>query len=91
MVDFQAVLLPNLLQDNVNPLDREDGSFLAYKNMAVHTSGLDMLVAVHDVCLQLIVHPDCTLLSCLPLNDGELGNVKNLRPRQSENVRDSQT
>ena len=52
MVDFQAVLLLDFLQDNVNPLDSEDSPFLAYKNMAVHASGLDMLKAVRNVFLQ---------------------------------------
>ncbi len=51
MVDFQAVLLLDFLQDNVNPLDSEDGPFLAYKNVGVHASGLDMLKAVHNVRL----------------------------------------
>ena len=51
MVDLQAVLLLDLLQDNVNPLDSEDSPFLAYKNVAVHASGLDMLKAVLDVSL----------------------------------------
>jgi hypothetical protein len=51
MIDLQAVLLFQVLQNAVDPLDAESGTLLTYQNRRFNAYGLDMDKTILDVLL----------------------------------------
>ena len=51
VIDLQAVLLFQVLQNAIDPLDAESGTLLTYQNRRFDANGLDMSETILDILL----------------------------------------